>query len=73
MSDLYYDPWAVDIDLDPYPDLPAAARRAAAVLQRATRLLGSEQIHATSTRRCGIRSGSALPRATSSKSSRPTR
>ena len=37
---LYYDPWNVEIDLDPYPTYRRLRDEAAAVLQRAPRLLG---------------------------------
>ena len=34
-TDLYYDPYDVEIDADPVPGLPPAPRRGAALLQRA--------------------------------------
>ena len=37
--DIYYDPYDFEIDSDPYPGVEAAPRRAAALLQRALRLL----------------------------------
>ena len=50
-SDVYYDPYDVDIDADPYPVYRAAARRGAALLQRAARLLRAQPLRRRRTRR----------------------
>ena len=43
-NDLYYDPWHVDIDIDPYPTYRRLRDETAGVRERAPRLLGSEPV-----------------------------
>ena len=51
-TDLYWDPYEIDLNMDPYPAVPPAPRRGAALLQRALRLLRAEPRRR---RRAGVR------------------
>ena len=70
MSELYYDPWDVEIDLDPYPTYRRLRDEAPVYYNERHDFWGSAGTP-TSMLRCGTRSGSARPRATSSRWSRP--
>ena len=72
MSDLYYDPWAVDIDLDPYPTYRRLRDEQLLYYNERHDFWGLSRYTDVDTALRGSAHGSALPRATSSKSSRPT-